>query len=35
METETTLSESIRITEDKARYDAACKRFLSEKIILA
>ena len=35
METETTISESIRIADEKARYDAACKRILSEKIILA
>ena len=35
MELETTMAESIRVMDDKARYDAACKRLLSEKIILA
>ncbi len=35
MKTETTISRSIRIAEDKAKYDAACKQLLSEKIILA
>lgn len=35
METETTLSKGLRATDEKAQYDAACKRLLSEKIILA
>ena len=35
METETTIAQSIRATDTRARYDAACKRLLSEKIILA
>ena len=35
METETTIAQSIRITDTKAKYDAACKKLLSEKIILA
>ncbi len=35
MKTETTIAKDIRIAADKARYDAACKRLLSEKIILA
>ena len=33
--TETTVAESIRIVDEKAAYDAACKRVLAEKIILA
>lgn len=32
---ETTISKSIRTADDRAQYDAACKRLLSEKIILA
>ena len=32
---ETTVAESIRIVDEKAAYDAACKRVLAEKIILA
>ena len=32
---ETTISKSIRSADDRANYDAACKRLLSEKIILA
>ena len=32
---ETTLAKSIRVTNEKAAYDAACKRLLSEKMILA
>ena len=35
MELETTISQSIRTADDRANYDAACKRLLSEKIILA
>ena len=35
MEQNTTLSQSIDITEQKAKYDAACKKVLAEKIILA
>lgn len=35
MEVETTLAESIRTMDLNARYDAACKRLLSEKILLA
>ena len=34
MEVETTLAESIRTMDLNARYDAACKRLLSEKILL-
>ena len=35
MKTENTLSESMELTKDKTRYDAACKRLLSEKHILS
>lgn len=35
MERETTLAQSIRTADVNADYDAACKRILSEKIILA
>lgn len=35
METETTLALDIALIQEKARYDAACKKLLSEKIILA
>ena len=35
MEFETTISKSIRTVDDSARYDAACRRLLSEKTILA
>ena len=35
MVAETTVAESIRIVDEKAAYDAACKRVLAEKIILA
>lgn len=35
MNTETTIAKTIRIADDKANYDAACKKLLSEKIILA
>ena len=32
---ETSLAQGIRVMDDKAKYDAACKRLLSEKSILA
>lgn len=32
---ETTIAQSINVADEKAKYDAACKRLLSEKIILA
>lgn len=35
MNTETTIAKNIRVADDKADYDASCKRLLSEKIILA
>ena len=35
MEQKTSLASGIEITQDRADYDAACKRLLSEKIILA
>lgn len=35
MRIDTTIAKSIHVADDKARYDAACKRLLSEKIILA
>ncbi len=35
MEEETTLAQGLRVTDDSAGYDAACKRVLSEKAILA
>lgn len=35
MNTETTIAKNIRTADDKANYDAACKRLLSEKLILA
>lgn len=35
MERETTAAESLRLMDENARYDAACKRVLSEKIFLA
>ena len=35
MEIKTSLSSGIDVTKEKADYDAACKRLLSEKIILA
>ncbi len=35
MNTNTTIAKNIRVVDDKASYDAACKRLLSEKIILA
>ena len=34
-EIETTLAQSLQTADDKAKYDAACKRLLSEKSILA
>ena len=35
MELETTIAKNIRLSDLDARYDAACKRLLSERIILA
>ena len=35
MNTDTTIAKNIRVADEKAGYDAACKRLLSEKIILA
>lgn len=35
METDTTIAKNIRVADERAGYDAACKRLLSEKIILA
>ena len=35
MDWETTTAQGLHITELSARYDAACKRVLSEKSILA
>lgn len=35
MNSETTIAKNIRAANEKAKYDAACKRLLSEKIILA
>ena len=35
MNTDTTIAKNIRMADEKASYDAACKRLLSEKIILA
>ena len=35
MNQETTIAQGLHITEDSANYDAACKRILSEKAILA
>ena len=35
MNTDTTIAKNIRVADEKANYDAACKRLLSEKIILA
>lgn len=35
MNTDTTIAKNIRVSDEKASYDAACKRLLSEKIILA
>ena len=35
MNTDTTIAKNIRVADEKASYDAACKRLLSKKIILA
>ncbi len=35
MDTETTIAQGVHITDENAAYDAACKRVLSEKAILA
>ena len=35
MDTETTIAQGLYVTDDSAGYDAACKRVLSEKAILA
>ncbi len=35
MDIETTIAQGLRVTDDSAGYDAACKRVLSEKAILA
>ena len=35
MDSETTISQGLHATDDSAGYDAACKRVLSEKAILA
>ena len=35
MNIHTTIAKNIRMADEKASYDAACKRLLSEKIILA
>ena len=35
MHMDTTIAKNIRVADEKAGYDAACKRLLSEKIILA
>ncbi len=35
MDAETTIAQGLHITDDSAGYDAACKRVLSEKVILA
>ena len=35
MEAKTTVAESIDTADEKVRYDAACKRILAEKVILA
>lgn len=35
MNADTTIAKNIRVADEKASYDAACKRLLSEKIILA
>ena len=35
MDGETTIAQGLHITDDSAGYDAACKRILSEKAILA
>ena len=35
VDVETTIAQGLHITDDSAGYDAACKRVLSEKVILA
>ncbi len=35
MDSETTIAQGLHTTDDSAGYDAACKRVLSEKSILA
>lgn len=35
MPEDTTISQGLRVTDARAGYDAACKRVLSEKAILA
>ena len=35
MEVESAVAESVRVTKDGMKYDAACKRVLSNKVILA
>lgn len=35
MEEEKKLAEDISVTSDKSKYDAACKRLLANKVILA
>ncbi len=35
MNTDTIIAQTICVADEKASYDAACKRLLSEKIILA
>lgn len=35
MNADTTVAKNIRVADENASYDAACKRLLSEKIILA
>ena len=35
MPEESSAAQAMRIVADKARYDAACKRLLSEKVFLA
>ena len=35
MNADTTIAKNIRVADEKVSYDAACKRLLSEKIILA
>lgn len=35
VELKTTIAQGLHVTDDSAGYDAACKRVLSEKAILA
>lgn len=35
MNEETTMAQGLHVTDESAGYDAACKRVLSEKVILA